>query len=462
MKLYPLLLAMLVIVATIILCSFSAELKADNTSSPIKIIPTERADGTVTFQVLTVTNHGSYSPRNIGAIWVTTESGTFVKTLQRWGNNYLQYLTRWHAATSSGNTTGAVTGATLSSHSTHNLTWNCRNTSNVQVADGNYKIWVEFTETNGAGPYTSVTFTKGASAVHLTPANTTYFHNVVLNFTPTTTVGPPLNLTSSVVVPNHVTLNWAPPTSTSGLTGYKVYRDGTLINSPSATTTTYADTPAIGSHSYYVTAMFGTTESAHSNTTTVTISATIVPPRNLVANVTTSNSVNLSWTAPTSTFGLTAYRVYRDGTLRFTTPNATTLTYTDTPTTQGNHSYYITAMFGTTQSGQSNTATVTITDVSDGTQSPVLTTLLGNYPNPFKPETRIRFSLAKNQSAHLSIYNVKGQKVRDLKNGNLPSGLHEVTWNGTDDNGVHLSSGFYFYKLETSEGTVMKKMLMLK
>ncbi len=85
-----------------------------------------------------------------------------------------------------------------------------------------------------------------------------------------------------------------------------------------------------------------------------------------------------------------------------------------------------------------------------------------NYPNPFNPETNISFSMPSEQKVQLTIYNLKGQKVRQLVNGVFASGKHSVVWNGKDDNGKQVCSGLYFYKLKTDNKEISKKMLLLK
>ena len=88
--------------------------------------------------------------------------------------------------------------------------------------------------------------------------------------------------------------------------------------------------------------------------------------------------------------------------------------------------------------------------------------LLGNYPNPFNPTTSISFALTNNSFVGLDVYNMKGQKVRSLANGNFTAGQHSVVWNGQDDNGSTVSSGVYFYRITTNEYTETKKMIMIK
>ncbi len=92
----------------------------------------------------------------------------------------------------------------------------------------------------------------------------------------------------------------------------------------------------------------------------------------------------------------------------------------------------------------------------------LLTELKGNYPNPFNPTTHIDFSLKKAGKVEIVIYNITGQKVRTLVDGELEADDHSVVWNGKDDRGNQVSSGIYFYRLQTSETSQTRKMLMLK
>jgi hypothetical protein len=85
-----------------------------------------------------------------------------------------------------------------------------------------------------------------------------------------------------------------------------------------------------------------------------------------------------------------------------------------------------------------------------------------NYPNPFNPSTRIEFEIPENGWVSLEIYNIMGQKVRQLLTDYLERGLHRITWDGKDDNGEALANGVYFYRLQASDITETKKMILLK
>lgn len=90
------------------------------------------------------------------------------------------------------------------------------------------------------------------------------------------------------------------------------------------------------------------------------------------------------------------------------------------------------------------------------------TRLHPNYPNPFNPATTISFYLASSGNVKLQIYNIKGQLVTTLIDEDMPSGTHQIVWDGTDSKGNHTSSGVYLYRLETIEHQSTNKMILLK
>lgn len=91
------------------------------------------------------------------------------------------------------------------------------------------------------------------------------------------------------------------------------------------------------------------------------------------------------------------------------------------------------------------------------------TALLPNYPNPFNPQTNISFTLAdKSEHTTVSVYNLKGQLVKNLVSAKLPAGKHSVVWDGTDSAGKSVSSGMYLYRLQSSGIIQTRKMLLSK
>jgi Right handed beta helix region/FlgD Ig-like domain len=87
---------------------------------------------------------------------------------------------------------------------------------------------------------------------------------------------------------------------------------------------------------------------------------------------------------------------------------------------------------------------------------------LTNFPNPFNPETKISFSIPEDSKVELSIYNMKGQKVKQLVSDQLTAGEHSIVWKGEDNSSKPVSSGIYFYKLKSGNFEKTKKMLLIK
>jgi hypothetical protein len=85
-----------------------------------------------------------------------------------------------------------------------------------------------------------------------------------------------------------------------------------------------------------------------------------------------------------------------------------------------------------------------------------------NYPNPFNPETSIRFHLPQSGLTEICVYNLKGQMVRRLLSDNLVAGMHTVQWNGRDDNKQPVASGMYLYRVQSGKQYYMGKMVLMK
>jgi len=93
---------------------------------------------------------------------------------------------------------------------------------------------------------------------------------------------------------------------------------------------------------------------------------------------------------------------------------------------------------------------------------PELYSLSQNFPNPFNPETQISFTLSHSAPVRLAIYNSLGQEIKVLVNDVRSSGTNSVRWNGTNDAGQKVGSGFYFYRLSSDRFTETRKMLLIK
>lgn len=99
---------------------------------------------------------------------------------------------------------------------------------------------------------------------------------------------------------------------------------------------------------------------------------------------------------------------------------------------------------------------------NDSYSGPITFELMENYPNPFNSATSIRYVLPRNSFMRLAIYNIFGQLVRTLEEGEKSAGSHTITWNGRDEQGRSVGSGIYFYRLETGNLKSTNKMLLLK
>ena len=85
-----------------------------------------------------------------------------------------------------------------------------------------------------------------------------------------------------------------------------------------------------------------------------------------------------------------------------------------------------------------------------------------HFPNPVQSTTEIKYSLPRNERVNISIYNVRGQLVKTLVNGQEESGLHKKSWDGTDLCGKCVTNGVYMYILSTDNKVLTRKMLLMR
>jgi hypothetical protein len=85
-----------------------------------------------------------------------------------------------------------------------------------------------------------------------------------------------------------------------------------------------------------------------------------------------------------------------------------------------------------------------------------------NYPNPFNPQTTISFDLPSEQKVRLSIYDISGRLIKTLVSESMEAGSHDVVWAGRDENGRGVSSGVYYYRIDTGIFSQTRKMTLLK
>ena len=85
-----------------------------------------------------------------------------------------------------------------------------------------------------------------------------------------------------------------------------------------------------------------------------------------------------------------------------------------------------------------------------------------NYPNPFNPVTEIRYALPEGSNVLLRVFDVSGRHVATLVYGFQEAGYRNVTWDGTDDRGMTVSSGVYFYQIVAGTWSEQRKMILLR
>jgi hypothetical protein len=366
--------------------------------------------------------------------------------------------------------TGTITDVVLS----------CDGSFTSPAANGNYSFVLD------PGTYSVTATLDGYDSVTNSNLAVTAGQTTTSNFTLIWQGGntnPPQNLMASIVDYNDVTLTWDAPAAerssaaptfsassqsrtkaqtdeTRALTGFKVYRDATMIHEiTDPAVLNYTDMALdAGDYDYYVVAVYDEGESVPSNTESVTISLPAPANFTAVSQGPASSSVLCSWDAP-ATRNLSQYKIYRDGVEVATTLQ---LSYEDQNVPTGDYVYYVTAIYSDTyESVNSNSVTVQHTE-APSPLVPTVTALAGNYPNPFNPTTVVRFSLVEAADVQLDIYNVRGEKVKTLVQQHLDAAWHLAEWNGTDDHGNSVGSGIYFYKMRAGKYTSTKKMILMK
>jgi len=190
-------------------------------------------------------------------------------------------------------------------------------------------------------------------------------------------------------------------------------------------------------------------------------------PRNLTAAVQVSDLV-LTWDKNPES-DLDFYNVYCD-TLSGFKPSAGNFvasvlavdTSTTFPAPPDSAFYVVSAIdvdgYAGGYSGEASTGAAT----AAGGQVTYHNHLYQNVPNPFNPSTTVRYELRGPGIVSLVVYDVAGRMVKRLVDENKPGGVHTVTWDGTSESGSRVSSGIYFYKLETLNYVQTRKMVLLK
>jgi hypothetical protein len=201
---------------------------------------------------------------------------------------------------------------------------------------------------------------------------------------------------------------------------------------------------------------------------------------NFTAVVTSENFVNIAWMAETET-NHSGYNIFRNETKDLENAVKINAQLIDKGTAVGTQiSYFYTdfevytnmmyyywlesvALDGSSQFY--GPLTVTIGDPAQEPLPPVVpmvTKLYNAFPNPFNPNTNIRYSLKEVGKVKIEIYNMKGQKIKTFTQEHNSPGYYQVSWDGRDENGRSVASGIYLYRLTTANYTSAKKMVLAK
>ncbi len=271
-------------------------------------------------------------------------------------------------------------------------------------------------------------------------------------------LNPPLNV---VLNPNIGIIFWEPPEdSNTTLTGYNLYLDGVLVAIVGVDVFEYQYTDLIPGQQYTagVSALY--VEGESDIIEGLWAPHICNPPTNASYEI-IDDHIHLTWQEPEpgSTHPFLNYRIYLDGELFETTE----LSYDIYDLVSG-QTYLVGLTAFYEYLFESIPIEVEITFMGADDVVTLETKLLGNYPNPFNPTTTISFSTTEStENTELVIYNIKGQKVKQLVSDQLSAGEHSVVWDGRDENGKSVSSGIYFYKLIVDSKTeAVKKCLLLK
>ena len=88
---------------------------------------------------------------------------------------------------------------------------------------------------------------------------------------------------------------------------------------------------------------------------------------------------------------------------------------------------------------------------------PSRTSLSAAYPNPFNPSTTISYTLANTANINLSVYNISGQLIENLKNGYQDAGSYEIVWDASEQ-----PSGIYLLRLQSENESFNQKLMLMK
>ncbi|MCL2064421.1 MAG: S8 family peptidase [Candidatus Cloacimonetes bacterium] len=252
-----------------------------------------------------------------------------------------------------------------------------------------------------------------------------------------------------------VHFDWQQPSGSDF--SFNFYRNNEILSNTQETSYVDTNTTPGTYYAYKIAVLYNSGESP--TTEYQVVIPLFNPPTNLLANL-NNNNVELNWQEPEEMLDfeiLFGYMVFRDDT-QLTSSPISDLTFIDTDVESGKYTYNIFTVYALGNS-EPITVDVLVGEVSEDIHSLeiFITSLIGNYPNPFNPETVITFSMEYQGNVTIDIYNIRGQIVHSLLNKSVDKGVHSVVFNGTE-----LRSGVYFYVMKTDNYTETLRMILLK
>ena len=259
----------------------------------------------------------------------------------------------------------------------------------------------------------------------------------------------------------------------AGVTGYFwITADTSPTATPGATIKVAAITPS------QITLVFGFKTGFTSAGGDQTFDETLpVELSSFTAIPTAEYFVRLNWVTQSET-GVSGFKIYRgrNNDLAEATDMNVFIEATNTGTTQmysyvdneltgdGTYYYWLQNIDLDGGSRYYGPVTATVSQIGGGDTPPIVVVagIEKIYPNPFNPQTNIRINLLEEASVEVVIFNVRGQKVRNLLSAQKTAGFHNLEWNGLDNSGASCSSGVYTVRVKIGTEVYSKQMVMSK
>ncbi|MBP7564284.1 MAG: choice-of-anchor J domain-containing protein [Candidatus Cloacimonetes bacterium] len=184
----------------------------------------------------------------------------------------------------------------------------------------------------------------------------------------------------------------------------------------------------------------------------------LAPPENLTVNLSdiSPNSVLLTWNAPAnSEISPQSYRIYRNN-IMITESSSTQ--YLDMGLTNGMYYYKVSALYESGESVPCDSCGIEL--IPNETDITPVKNKISIYPNPFKNSTSIQMDLKRNAYTELSIYNIKGEKIKTFHPNQM--NIDKLIWDGKNNQGKVVPSGIYFIKINDHKKQYTHKILKVK